>query len=47
MVRRGAEFAVNTFTSDEQSLPAVAVDAASGRFVVVWQSGRRTETCMG
>ena len=34
---RGAEFAVNTYTTADQMEPAVAVDA-SGRFVVVWES---------
>ena len=33
----GAEFRVNTFTTDEQMAPAVAV-APNGRFVVVWHS---------
>ncbi len=33
----GAEFQVNTTTSSDQRVPAVAVDAA-GNFVVVWQS---------
>jgi hypothetical protein len=33
----GAEFQVNTYTTDNQSRPRVAMDAA-GRFVVVWQS---------
>jgi hypothetical protein len=36
-VPMGTQFAVNTYTTDEQSLPAVAV-ARNGRFVVVWQS---------
>ena len=34
----GPEFQVNTHTTDDQQLPAVAV-AESGDFVVVWQSG--------
>lgn len=33
----GPEFRVNTFTTDEQMAPAVAV-APNGRFVVVWHS---------
>jgi len=33
----GPEFLVNTFTTDNQYVPAVAADAA-GNFVVVWQS---------
>ena len=32
----GGEFAVNTFTTDRQISPAVAVDG-TGKFVVVWQ----------
>ena len=32
----GSEFAVNTFTTDRQILPAVAVDG-TGKFVVVWE----------
>ena len=35
----GAEFRVNTYTSFNQRLPAVASDA-SGNFVVVWRSGQ-------
>src|SRR5262249_8672761 len=35
--RVGPEFHVNTFTTNIQSLPAIAADAA-GNFVVVWQS---------
>lgn len=34
----GDEFQANTYTLGEQGIPAVAGDA-SGRFVVVWQSG--------
>jgi hypothetical protein len=34
---RGAEFRVNTFTTDGQSYPAVASDRA-GNFVVTWES---------
>ena len=34
---RGAEFQVNTFTTDVESYPAVAVDA-DGDFVVAWNS---------
>ena len=33
----GPEFRINTYTSGEQSLPAVGSDAA-GNFVVVWRS---------
>jgi hypothetical protein len=33
----GNEFRVNTYTTDEQLLPAVAMDA-TGRFVVVWEA---------
>ena len=33
----GAEFQVNSYTTDEQSDPAVAMDSA-GNFVVVWES---------
>jgi uncharacterized membrane protein len=33
----GAEFQVNTYTTDHQTSPAVAADAA-GNFVVVWES---------
>jgi hypothetical protein len=36
-VARGAAFKVNTYTSNNQSNPAVAMDAA-GDFVVTWQS---------
>jgi hypothetical protein len=36
-VAQGAEFQVNTFTTDFQNEPDVAMDA-SGRFVVAWQS---------
>jgi hypothetical protein len=35
-VKTGGEFRVNTYTTDSQSMPAVAADAA-GRFVIVWQ----------
>jgi hypothetical protein len=34
----GTEFQVNTYTTDNQRIPAVAADTA-GNFVVVWQSG--------
>jgi hypothetical protein len=37
-VRLGGEFAVNTFTSSDQSTPSVAIDGA-GNFVVVWSAG--------
>jgi hypothetical protein len=36
-VAQGAEFRVNTYTTDVQSRPRVAMDAG-GRFVVVWRS---------
>jgi hypothetical protein len=36
-VRAGYEFQVNTYTTNNQSRPAVAVDP-TGRFVVVWRS---------
>jgi hypothetical protein len=36
-VPQGAEFQLNTYTTDTQSLPTVAADP-SGDFVVVWQS---------
>src|SRR5215470_9713648 len=35
--RLGAEFRVNTYTTNNQKRPAVACDA-TGAFVVVWQS---------
>ena len=38
---RGAEFQVNTFTTDAQSTPAAAMDA-DGDFVVAWQSNNQT-----
>jgi hypothetical protein len=38
--RVGPEFPVNTYTTDDQSEPAVAIDDA-GRFVVIWQSDRQ------
>ncbi len=37
---RGAQFQVNTYTSDSQYLPAVASDAA-GDFVVTWTSNKQ------
>jgi hypothetical protein len=36
-VAQGSEFQVNTYTTDEQDTPAVAMDSA-GNFVVVWES---------
>ena len=36
-VAQGTEFQINTHTTDRQSKPSVAMDAA-GNFVVVWQS---------
>lgn len=38
----GSEFQINSYTTGEQSYPAVAA-AASGDFVVVWQSSRGSE----
>ena len=35
---RTADFSVNTFASDYQRFPSVAVDPSSKEFVVVWQS---------
>jgi len=35
---KGAEFSVNSFTTDFQRAPSVAVDPNTGDFVVVWQS---------
>ena len=35
----GSEFQINSYTTNGQDGPSVAVDASSGRFVVVWQSG--------
>ena len=34
----GSEFPVNSYTTGIQQHPSVAMDGASGRFVVVWQS---------
>jgi hypothetical protein len=39
-VPAGGEFRVNTYTTDQQSYAAVAVDGA-GRFIVVWTSDAR------
>ncbi len=39
----GGEFEVNTYTTSDQSAPAVAVDAAGG-FVVVWSSSGSSGT---
>jgi hypothetical protein len=36
-VAQGTEFRVNSFTTDSQSVPALAMDA-DGDFVIVWQS---------
>jgi hypothetical protein len=38
-IPQGAEFLVNTHTTDAQSQPSVAMDA-DGDFVVVWRFGR-------
>jgi hypothetical protein len=42
----GSEFAVNTFTSANQSAPSVASDAA-GNFVVVWSGNQDPEASTG
>src|SRR5262249_32257679 len=42
-IARGGEFQVNTFTSDRQVGPAVAIDSA-GEFVVTWMSYGQGET---
>jgi hypothetical protein len=34
----GSEFPVNSYTTGVQQHPSIAMDGASGRFVVVWQS---------
>lgn len=39
-VPRGGEFRVNTYTTDNQSYPTIAMDAA-GDFVVAWQSNNQ------
>ncbi len=39
-VRNGPEFQVNTYTTEDQYLPAVAMDGA-GNFVVVWTGDRQ------
>ena len=39
----GGEFQINTYTTNRQSLPAVAADSA-GNFVVVWQSAGSSGT---
>jgi Ca2+-binding RTX toxin-like protein len=39
---KGGEFRVNTFTTGEQSAPAVAMDAR-GNFVITWQTERETD----
>jgi hypothetical protein len=36
----GAEFVVNSYTTDDQAVPSVAADAR-GVFAVVWQSAER------
>src|SRR5262245_37522135 len=40
LTRAGAELQVNTYTSDRQYAPAVAM-SDDGRFVVVWESRRQ------
>lgn len=42
----GSEFQVNSYTSDDQSLPAVASNSASN-FVVVWQSQKQDDSRLG
>src|SRR5262249_14175194 len=42
----GTEFRVNTYTTNDQLAPAVAMDAA-GNFVVVWQSNNQGPTGSG
>ncbi|MFO1430156.1 MAG: hypothetical protein U1F76_08460 [Candidatus Competibacteraceae bacterium] len=37
-VPQGSEFPVNTYTTNDQKSPAVAMDATTGDFVVVWES---------
>jgi hypothetical protein len=39
----GPEFHVNTYTTDDQSDPAIAVDPASGAFVSMASPGSRWE----
>jgi hypothetical protein len=43
---RGPEFQVNTYTTDDQSFPSVASDAA-GNFVVVWESNGQDGDSIG
>jgi hypothetical protein len=43
---RGSEFRVNTYTTDVQAVPAVAMDA-SGNFVVVWQGNSQDGSTYG
>uniref|UniRef100_UPI0035B2446B cadherin domain-containing protein n=1 Tax=Zoogloea sp. TaxID=49181 RepID=UPI0035B2446B len=45
-VAQGAQFHVNTFTSDNQRSPQVAMDA-SGNFVVVWESNGQDGSSYG
>jgi len=42
----GAEFQVNTYTTNDQTLPAVAADA-DGNFVVVWSSNDQDGSSQG
>jgi hypothetical protein len=42
----GTEFQVNTYTTDSQYIPSVAMDGA-GRFVVVWQSDGQDGSSQG
>jgi hypothetical protein len=43
---QGGEFAVNTYTTNDQDFPAVAMDAV-GNFVVVWQSSAQDGSGVG
>jgi hypothetical protein len=45
-VPRGSEFQVNTYTTNYQGFPAVAVDAA-GNFAVIWQSNGQDGSSVG
>jgi hypothetical protein len=42
-LRQGAEFRVNSYTTDRQTHPSVAIDG-SGNFVVIWHSFRQDST---
>jgi hypothetical protein len=45
-VKQGSEFMVNTYTTNSQSRPAVAMDSV-GNFVVVWSSYNQTGGAQG